>query len=88
MIATAMVLLLVLIGLVAVARRLARLLVRGERSEDRAAALAAAGALLAVGLHSFVDFGLTIPANAVTLAALVGAALAARETKPASDGSA
>ena len=79
---------LVLIGLVAVARRLTRLLVRGERSEDRAAALAAAGALIAVGLHSFVDFGLTIPANAVTLAALTGAALAAREKKPAGDTSA
>lgn len=73
---------LVLVGLVAVVRRLARLLVRGERSEDRAAALSACGALIAVGLHSFVDFGLTIPANAVTLAALTGAALAAREKKP------
>jgi len=78
---------LVLAGLVAVARRLARLLVAGERSEDRGAALAAAGALVAVGLHSFVDFGLTIPANAVTLAALVGAALAARE-KPAANSAA
>ena len=76
---------LVVFGLVAVVRRLARLLVHGERSEDRGAALAAAGALVAVGLHSCVDFGLTIPANAVALAALVGAALAAPEKPARSD---
>jgi hypothetical protein len=51
--------------------------VRGKRSEDRAAGIAAAGALVAVGLHSFADFGLTMPANAFALAVVVGAALGA-----------
>ena len=53
----------------------------GEGSEERAAGIAAAGALVTVGLHSFVDFGLTMPANALALAVLLGAAAAAR-TKP------
>jgi hypothetical protein len=69
---------LLVVGLVPVVRRLAELLVHGERGEDRAAALAATGALVVAGLHSWVDFGLTIPANALTLAVVVGAALAAR----------
>jgi len=44
----------------------------GERSEDRALALAGVGALAAAMLHSMVDFGLTIPTNAFTLAILLG----------------
>jgi O-antigen ligase len=63
------------VGLVAVARRLLALLLSAERSEERAAALAALGALAGVGLHELVDFGLTMPANAFTLAIVVGAAL-------------
>ncbi|HVN31474.1 MAG TPA: O-antigen ligase family protein [Thermoanaerobaculaceae bacterium] len=58
--------------------RLARGLREGERTEDRAAALAALGALAAVAVHSCLDFGLSMPANAATLAVVVGAALAAR----------
>ncbi|HEX9800275.1 MAG TPA: O-antigen ligase family protein [Thermoanaerobaculia bacterium] len=65
------------IALVALARGLAAAWRHGERSEDRAAALAAIGAAVAVGLQELADFGLTIPANAFTLAALCGAALAA-----------
>lgn len=49
---------------------------RGRRSEDRAAGLAALGAVAAVGLQETLEFGLTLPANAVTLAAVCGAALA------------
>ncbi len=64
-------------GLVVLLRRLALVLRHGERSEDRAAALAALGAAIAVGLHSFADFGLTMPANAFALAVLLGAAAAA-----------
>jgi O-antigen ligase len=60
--------------------RLARVLREGGRTEDRAAALAALGALAAVGVHSFFDFGLSMPANAATLAIVVGAALAARRS--------
>jgi hypothetical protein len=52
----------------------------GERSEDRAAALAALGALAAVAVHSCFDFGLSMPANSATLAIILGAALAARRT--------
>ena len=47
----------------------------GRRAEDRAATLAAAGALAALGVHSWFDFGLTTAANAVTLAVLCGAAV-------------
>jgi O-antigen ligase len=67
-----------LVGLVSILAGLIPLLRTGERSEDRAAALAALGALAAVAVHSCFDFGLTMPANSVTLALVVGAALAAR----------
>jgi O-antigen ligase len=55
--------------------RLVKGLRRGLRSEDRAAALAALGALAAVGIHELADFGLTMPANALALSVVVGAAL-------------
>ncbi|MEM1176809.1 MAG: O-antigen ligase family protein [Acidobacteriota bacterium] len=48
---------------------------RGRRSEDRAGALGVLGASTAALLHSFLDFGLTIPANAFALAIVVGLAL-------------
>lgn len=55
-----------------------RAVLMGARSSSsRAFALAALGAVLAVGLHETLDFGLTMPANAVTLAVIVGAALGA-----------
>lgn len=69
---------LVLAGLVALGRRLQRVLVAGRRSEDRAAALAAFGALASVAVHEAFDFGLTMPAVSFTLAAVCGAAAAAR----------
>lgn len=56
---------------------LAGALQQAERSEDRAMVLAAMGACVAVMVHSCVDFGLTMPANAVTLAVLCGFALGA-----------
>lgn len=68
-------------GLWFLVRRLAVVLKQGGRSEDRAAALAALGALTATGVHALVDFGLTMPANALTLAVLLGATLTAR-TRP------
>jgi O-antigen ligase len=74
----ALALLLVAAALVVIVRRLLVLWRKGERSEDRAAPLAALGALAAVALHELVDFGLTMPANAVVLAAVAGAALAVR----------
>jgi O-antigen ligase len=74
----ALALLLVAAALGVVVRRLLVLWRKGERSEDRAAPLAALGALTAVALHELVDFGLTMPANAVVLAAVAGAALAVR----------
>ncbi len=76
-----------LTGLVLLLRRVSSVLRRGERSEDRAAGLAALGAAIAVGLHSFADFGLTMPANALAIAVVLGAAAAAPTTdapKPAS----
>lgn len=66
---------LVLTALVTSLRGMGRVLQDGQRSEDRAAALAAIGAFIAVAVHSVLDFGLSMPANAATLAILVGAAL-------------
>jgi len=66
-----------LIGLLAAGHRLFDVLRHGVHSEDRAAALAAFGALAALSVHSAFDFGLTLPANSATLAIIVGAALAA-----------
>jgi len=60
------------------ARRLGTVLRDGGRSEDRAAALAALGILVSLALHENLDFGLTMPGNAVTLAALLGAVTLAR----------
>ncbi|HKI04886.1 MAG TPA: O-antigen ligase family protein [Thermoanaerobaculia bacterium] len=65
-------------GLAALVRRLAAVLRDGGRSEDRAAALAAFGILTSLGIHEALDFGLTMPGNAVTLAVLLGSAAAAK----------
>lgn len=68
-------------GLFFYGRRLRQVIVHGARSESRAAGLAALGALVAVGLHSCFDFGLTMPANAFALAVVTGAAAATRLEK-------
>jgi O-antigen ligase len=65
-------------GAALLVRRLAGVLASGYRSEDRAAALAACGALVSLALHEALDFGLTMPANAATLAVLLGAVATAR----------
>ncbi len=65
------------VAIVTVAVRLAPVFRDGVHSEDRAAALAAFGALAAVAVHSFFDFGLSMPANSVTLAIMLGAAIVA-----------
>ena len=67
--------LLLLAALVLVARQLWQRLTDARRSEDHALALAGAGALTTALFHSLVDFGLTIPANAFTLAILIGMAI-------------
>jgi O-antigen ligase len=64
------------LGLLPVLRRLLRVIAGRGRSENRAAALAVFGALVSVLIHEAVDFGLTMPGNALTLAVLVGVALA------------
>ncbi len=65
-------------GLWGLAARQAAVLRDGVRSEDRAAALAALGVLVSLAVHEGLDFGLSMPGNAVTLAVLLGAAGAAR----------
>jgi O-antigen ligase len=70
--------LLLLAGITALLLRLGAVLTKGRRSEDRAAALAALGAVAAVALHETLDFGLTLPGNGLTLAILLGAVAAAR----------
>jgi O-antigen ligase len=64
--------------LVMLVRRLFRVLGHGRRSEDRAAGLAALGALVALSVHSFFDFGLTMPASAFTFVVILGSAAGAR----------
>ena len=61
-------------GLIMLYRRLWTVFRRGRRSEDRAVGLAALGAVTGALAHSTVDFGLTIPANAFSLAILCGLA--------------
>lgn len=69
-------LLLAAAGFAALVWRLLAVLRGYGRSEDRAAALAALGICAALALHELLDFGLTMPANALTLAVLAGAASA------------
>ena len=69
---------LVTFGLWSLVRALARVLRQGGRSEDRAAGLAALGLLVSAGVHESMDFGLSMPGNAITLAILLGAAAAAK----------
>ncbi len=68
-------------GILFYGRRLRQVIRHGERSEGRAAGLAALGALVAVAIHSSADFGLTMPANAFALAVVAGAAAATRLEK-------
>jgi O-antigen ligase len=72
-----------LLGAVVVVRRLGRTVLHAKRSEDRGAALAALGAVTGAAVHSLFDFGLSLPANAATLAVLCGAALAVKVDRPA-----
>lgn len=74
-----------LLGLVPLVARLARGWTADRRSEDRAAILAALGALVALAIHESIDFGLTMPASAITLAVLVGAAAMACGTEGTPD---
>jgi len=71
-----------LVGAAVLLRRLGRVMFHAPRSEDRGVALAALGALAAVAVHSAFDFGLSLPANSVTLAILCGAALTVKVERP------
>ena len=48
----------------------------GQRAEEKAAVLAALGALVAAAVHELMDFGLVMPANSLALLAIVGSAAA------------
>ncbi len=74
------------VGLVALYRRLWTIFQYGRRSEDRAAGLCALGAVTGALVHSMVDFGLTIPANALSLAVVCGLACGAAVESRALDG--
>jgi O-antigen ligase len=63
-----------LAGLIPLAVRLSRGWTANRPSEDRAAVLGALGALVSLAIHESIDFGLTMPATAITLAALLGTA--------------
>jgi len=73
--------LLLLLGAVSLVVRLVRRLLEVRHSEERAALAAGLGAFVAAGLHELVDFGLTMPANALALVVVLGAAVAAREPR-------
>ena len=68
--------LLVVIGITALLLRLSAVLRLTARSEDRAAPLAALGALVTCAIHGLFDFGITMPAIAFTLAVVCGAGAA------------
>jgi O-antigen ligase len=69
---------LLLVAALLVVHRLGRIALHATRSENRAAGLAALGAVAGVAVHSLFDFGLSLPANAATLAIVCGAALAVK----------
>jgi putative inorganic carbon (HCO3(-)) transporter len=50
----------------------------GERDFERAVALGCAGSIVAILLHSFADFNLCIPANALLFSAILGLAVSVR----------
>ncbi len=78
-------------GLVALCRRLWTVFQKGRRSEDRAAGLGALGVVTGALIHSTVDFGLTVPANAFNLAIVCGLACGVatgRRGRPRSGGDA
>ncbi len=75
---------LVIVAIWGLVRALARVSREGGRSEDRAAGLAGLGLLVSAGLHEALDFGLSMPGNAITLILLLGAATAARTRGAAS----
>jgi O-antigen ligase len=77
-----------LVALAALVPQIWRALRQGEKIEDRAAGIAALGALVAVGLHELTDFGLVIPANALALLAILGSAMAAGSAVRGTHGSA
>jgi hypothetical protein len=59
-----------------------RVLRRGRRVDDRAAGVAAIGALCAAGVHELMDFALVIPANALALLVILGATAGAELNRP------
>ncbi|HUO86558.1 MAG TPA: O-antigen ligase family protein [Thermoanaerobaculia bacterium] len=65
---------LLLVGLGALSRRLFAVLRAGRSGEERAAALAALGALASLAVHELFDFGLALPTHAFTLAVVCGVA--------------
>lgn len=65
---------LLVVGAIVLCRRLWTVVDRGRRSEERAAGLAACGALAVALTHSFFDFALTLPANFYLLVVLCGLA--------------
>ena len=64
----------VAVGAVFLGRRLTHVLAHGARTEDRVLVVGVFGALLATGIHSCMDFGLSLPGNAVALLCLCSAA--------------
>jgi putative inorganic carbon (HCO3(-)) transporter len=58
--------------------RAIRSFLSGERDFERAVALGCAGSIVAILLHSFADFNLYIPANALLLATILGLAVSVR----------
>ena len=60
--------------------RVIRSFLSGERDFERAVALGCAGSIVAILLHSFADFNLYIPANALLFSAILGLAVSVRTT--------
>jgi hypothetical protein len=58
--------------------RAIRSFLSAERDFERIVALGCAGSIVAILLHSFADFNLHIPANALLFSAILGLAVSVR----------
>lgn len=75
-------------SMVLVLARAVRTFLRGEGKYGPAISLACAGSIVAILLHSFTDFNLHIPGNALLFAVILGLSLAtSSQTVPAEAGS-
>ena len=70
--------LILFVSILFILRSVIRSFLSGERNFERAVALGCAGSIVAILLHSFADFNLYIPANALLFSTILGLAVSVR----------